>query len=195
MRALLLLLLLLAASGYAVLSGSFCGALRDVAISSPSSPPTVRFKLAQICLTFVNDSYHKLSLSGLITPPAGGDIPSSAICTGTYSFAAPQEINFAYDMNTFGFCSSTTSGYSYCNWGCGLFGGTFIPFFDQAAAPTRLSITPQDPLANPPVNWGNLPFSMALYCNTSSCGSAENLIPNVQSTPSTLNVTVRRSHS
>lgn len=190
----LLLLLLLLTSAYAVLDHSFCAELRDVGITSAGAPQDVLFELSDICLTFVNSSNHVLTLSGYYSKAGGTQIPTTAWCSGTYSFAAPQEINFAYDLSDFFFCTSTTSGYSFCNWACALFGGSFTPYFDQAAAPMRLTVSPFDPLANPPLNWGNLQFSFPMFCNNTSCGSAENLIPNVQSSSGTnASFIVRRS--
>lgn len=184
MRGLALGLLLVALTS-ATLTNKFCTGLNQVTL--PQSDPLAIYSLTNLCLGFVSASTFTLELQGIVRY---NQVPYPAVtstCTGTYLLAAPQTISFVYDLNST-FCTPGNSAFSFCTWGCARFANTYVPFFDDISAPLVMSITPGPD--TPSTTWGGLPYDLKLVCNTTSCGSASNLVPPAP-LPANASVTVR----
>lgn len=183
---LLILLALLVPRSAAVLQNSFCSQpLNGLPLPAPSNlSPYFSYSLSSLCLTWTTSSNYTISLAGLVYQ---NNLPLaiSAQCNGVYYWANPQDIIFALPSNAPSYCTQT-SGPGYCNWACEQFAGTYIPFFDSVSAPMQLVINP----STAGINWGSIVQPIPLFCNTSSCGSATGLVPNLQQN---VTYTVRRS--
>jgi hypothetical protein len=178
MRALGVLLaavLLLAAplATHATLTNKFCTALANVNFDQDSDPPAL-FSLNNLCLEFRNATTFALELQGLVNYKGITYTAVTSTCVGNYFFAAPQTISFTYNLNST-ICTPVSSLFGYCNWGCAKFADTYVPLFDDINAPMMMAITPGPD--TPGVTWGGLPYDLTLTCNTTSCGSASNLVP------------------
>lgn len=172
------LLLLLSASplASATLSNSFCASLNNVTL--PGDPfIDASMVLSSVCTTYTNATNFALSLSGFAQYKGVYYSAATATCQGFYGFAQPQLITFAYDLSANNYCSQPSIPFGFCSWACAAFAGTYIPFFDNMAAPMIMEITPGPPTGTPIYNWGNLPYNLKLACNNTGCGSASNLVP------------------
>ena len=173
----LLLALLAAAPSSAVLTNKFCASLRNVTL--PGDPfLDAQMALSSLCLDFVDSDSFNIELEGFVHYKGVTYAALPATCNGTYAWADPQYITFAYDLS-YSFCAqSGASVFGFCNWGCIAFAGTYIPMFQSnLTAPTQLTITPLPPSQSTIYNWGGLPANMPLTCNTTDCGSALGLVP------------------
>lgn len=175
MRSLLALLLLIGAAS-SVLENSFCDSvLHNVNLPGPNPGLGYSYWLSSICLTFDTPTNFTLSLSGTVKYTSLGYLVT-AFCKGNYYWAAPDLVVMAYESEAPSYCSQSVSSPGFCPWVCPQFGGSFVPYFDEIAAPTEMTLN--NPSSS--VNWGSLPQSITLVCNTTSCGSAANLVPNLQ---------------
>lgn len=188
---LLLLLLVFIVASRTVLQNSFCSPAQNVIVPYQNNPnPLVSYFLTDICLTFENSTAFALSLSGYAVKQAAVYAAGTAICRGTYLWANPQLVVFAYPpilpfpAST---CAEPSSAYPLCPWSCESFGGPYLPFFNNITAPSILTIAP-DP-NYPAQNWGGLYVEVPLICNDTTCGTADDLVPNLQANVS---YTVRR---
>lgn len=176
MRALFLFLLCLAVAS-ATLSNSFTAILGNVSIAAPPGSNDVNYFLSSLGLSFINATNFQLALTGTVKTK-GYDLEAApTTCYGSYVFASPDDISFIYDLSPSSvICTQqTTLKFGFCPWGCSKFAGTYVPFFDSIDAPKFMAITPGPD--TPGVTWGGLPYNIKLSCNTTSCGSASNLIP------------------
>lgn len=179
----------------AILTNSFCASFANITIPNVGAPPTAVYLLSQLCLRFNNASQFSLLLTGYESVSGGPTYISlgTTTCNGTYYWAAPETVGFTYVINgpTSSFCTSdSTSGRDFCPWGCQRFAGSYVPYWDDLVAPAKMGILPGPDL--PQYNWGGLAYPIGLACNTSSCGTAVGLIPQLQAN---VNYTVRRQLS
>lgn len=192
MRAVLLVgllgLLALALPTRATLTNKFCTGLANINLDQTGDPLAL-FSLNNLCLEFRTASTFGLELQGKVNYKGITYDAVPSTCVGTYLFAAPQTISFVYDLNAT-FCTPGNAVFGYCNWGCAKFANTYVPLFDNIDAPLIMSITPGPD--TPSVTWGGLPYDLKLVCNTTSCGSASNLVPPAP-LPANVSVTVRFS--
>ena len=190
MRAVLLVgllgLLALALPARATLTNKFCTGLANINLDQTGDPLAL-FSLNNLCLEFRTASTFGLDLQGKVNYKGITYDAVPSTCVGTYLFAAPQTISFVYDLNAT-FCTPGNAVFGYCNWGCAKFANTYVPLFDNIDAPLIMSITPGPD--TPSVTWGGLPYDLKLVCNTTSCGSASNLVPPAP-LPANVSVTVR----
>lgn len=177
MRALLLGLVLCVALCGATLSNTFSTVLGNVSIASPSSGSSdVYYSLTSLGLSFINATNFELALTGAVIAK-GYYLPAApSTCFGYYMFAAPQIISFVYDLSVLSaICRQQTSiQYSLC-YACAFFAGTYIPLFDSIDTPMMMAITPGPD--TPGLTWGNLARDIRLSCNSTSCGTANNVVP------------------
>jgi hypothetical protein len=184
--ALVALLLIALPVARATLTNKFCTGLANINLDQTGDPLAL-FSLNNLCLEFRTASTFGLELQGKVNYKGITYDAVPSTCVGTYLFAAPQTISFVYDLNTT-FCTPGNAVFGYCNWGCANFANTYVPFFDNIDAPLIMSITPGPD--TPSVTWGGLPYDLKLVCNTTSCGSASNLVPPAP-LPANVSVTVR----
>jgi len=170
----LVALLSLPTPASATLSNSFCASLDNLQVpGSPMEPNVNGYTLTSTCLVFYNATTMGLSLKGNVLYKNVYIPATDTICPGNYYFAQGQKITFDNNLK----CITATSGaaFSYC-WACAQFSGTYIPFFNSIATPMNLTIAP-DASQPKPYLWGDLPYSLSLNCNSTSCGSASDVIP------------------
>jgi hypothetical protein len=177
-------LVLLLGAASAQLQNSFCASLTNPVPLTPSAPSTTYYGLTSLCATFQNSTYALFSLSGYVKDPTYGYYATSAACGATYLFAPPDLIELSSPS-----CSQTPSSKpGFCSWECNALMGTYVPFFDNIAAPKILTINPLV-TQEAALQWAGLPYPLELVCNTTGCGSATGLVPNLQENVS---YTVRR---
>lgn len=175
------LLLLLAFVGlcYGTLSGSFCSAILGLPIVNEQGPsfPSISYVVDTICVTFEDDTSFILQAKGAVKDqnnPAPYSV--EAHCTGRYFFGSDYQINLGYVQSTPSYCTQNTNLPGFCPWICTQFGGTWSTFFaPPLSAPMAMAIDPSS--SNPDLNWGGLVQSFPMSCNSSSCGSASDLVP------------------
>jgi hypothetical protein len=160
----------------AELSNSFCTGLANVAIDgSPPQPNINGYTLTSLCLSFYNATSYGLEMHGNVIYKNTYLPASDTTCIGDYLFAQDQRVTFSANLALPTCVAPTGAAFSFC-WACAKFVGTYVPFFDSIDAPTLLTIAPGDSQPQPYL-WGGLPDSLLLVCNTTSCGSASDVIP------------------
>lgn len=180
-------LFLLLGAASAQLQHSFCASLTNPVPLTPSAPSSTYYGLTSLCATFQNSTYALFSLSGYVKDVTYGYYATSAACGATYLFASPDEIVLASPS-----CSQVPlEKPGFCSWECNELMGTYVPFFDNVAAPKIFTINPLV-TQQAALQWGGLPYPLELVCNTTSCGSASGLVPDFQQN---VTYTVRRSSS
>lgn len=183
MRASVLLVLLSSlALVSSLLTHSFCGSGLSLTMTneqavSPPAPVTIYYVLGSVCLTFTNATAFVLDVTGTVKDqynPAPYEV--QAHCVGDYFFGSDYQLNLGYPAGAPTFCSQNTGLPGFCPWACTQFGGSWTAFFaPPLSGPMLMTINPSS--ANPKLNWGGLVQSFPMACNTTSCGSASDIIP------------------
>lgn len=181
MRCVLLLLALAAALVSATLSGTFCSDTLDLPITNKAgSPvPSLTFTVSTVCLSFTSDQDFIVDIEGIVRDQ-NNPVPYTvdSHCTGVYFFGSNYQIDLTYPASAPSYCSDNTDLPAFCPWICTQLGGSWTAYFTPPLSqPLSMAIDPAN--NNPALNWMVLPQAFPMMCNTSSCGSAADIIPPV----------------
>lgn len=170
----LLAFLFLVTSALAALSNSFCSEdLKNMVIPPPPGDSILTYTASSVCLTFGSTYNFTLTVAGTVYKGGTVSYSTTSWCQGNYELASPANIDFSFPQSAPSYCTQIPAGFGFCNWNCLNFAGPWKIYVNDATTTTQITIN-GDP--STPGNWGKLPQSIPLNCN-STCGSFAGMVP------------------